>query len=82
MTQAQLTSLLQDIVSGVGTVGDFAAGIDPALKVPVVVGKAILSQVPGLEATIANWISGNAPTQEQQDTAAAQLAVLSNPNGL
>lgn len=81
MTQSQLTSLLQDIVSGVG-VADFAAGIDPALKVPVVVGKAILSQVPGLEATIANWIEGSAPTQEQQDTAAAQLAVLSNPNGL
>lgn len=80
MTSIQLKDLLTQIVGGLGTVEDIAAGLDPALKPLVLIGKAVEAQIPGIAATVMNWIQGNPPTDAELEDFYKKLAVLSDPN--
>jgi hypothetical protein len=82
MTAEQVKQLTQDIVAGLETVEDIAAGIDPALKPFVLIGKAIENQAPGIAATITNWIEGNPPSDEDKNTLNDQLKALESTSSI
>jgi hypothetical protein len=82
MNADQVKQLTQDIVSGLETVEDIAAGIDPALKPFVIIGKAIENQAPGIAATITAWIQGNPPTDADKASLNDQLKALESTSSI
>ncbi len=80
MSPEDLRTLLDNIVSSVNEVADFAGALDPALLPLLAIGKAIDKQVPGLAATIDKWIQGNPPTDADKTEFLQQLKVLGDPN--
>ncbi len=80
MTPEELKSLLETIVSEAGAVADIAAGVDPALRPLIAIGKAVAAHIPGLVASVDAWIQGNPPTQSDKDDLLAKLKVLGDPN--
>ena len=80
MTPAELKTLLDNIVANLNSVAEVAAGIDPALKPFVAIGKAIDLQIPGLVASVDNWIQGNPPTDAEVAELQHKLSVLGNPD--
>lgn len=80
MTPDQVKQLTQDIVNGLDTVEDIAAGVDPALKPFILIGKAIENQAPGVAAHITAWIEGNPPTDAEKAELNDKLKALENPN--
>lgn len=80
MTPAALRTLLDNIVTEIGSVADIGGGIAPQFLPAIVIGKAVAKQIPGLAEAVDNWIQGNPPTQAELDEKAAKLAVLDDPN--
>jgi hypothetical protein len=80
MTSQELQSLLTTIVTNLDAAGSIAEGLDPAIAPYVELGKVVDTAIPGLAATVDNWISGAAPTPAEIATQAAELAILQNPN--
>jgi len=82
MTQQELQDLLNTIVTDLNTAATFAGVIDPALVPFIQIGKAVDKAIPGLAASVAGWIGGQAPTDAEKADFAAKLAALGNPDGL
>ncbi len=80
MTPEELKTFLQNIVTEAGAVADIAAGVDPALRPFIAIGKAVASQIPGLVASVDSWIQGNPPSQTELDQLQADLKFLGNPD--
>lgn len=80
MTAEELKTLLDNIVTEVNGVADFAGVLDPQLLPFIAIGKAVDKQIPGLVASVDNWIQGNLPTADEKANLLAQLAVLGNPD--
>lgn len=80
MTPDELKTLLENIITEAGGVADIAAGVDPALRPFIAIGKAVASQIPGIVSSVDAWIQGNPPTQSEKDDLAAKLKVLGDPN--
>lgn len=80
MTAAETQVLLDSIIAEINTAADFIGTLDPELIPIVLIGKAIDKQIPGLAATIQNWVEGNPPTDAEKADTASKLAVLGDPN--
>lgn len=80
MTPAELQVTIDNVVSELNGVADFAGVLDPGLLPFIAIGKAVDKQIPGLVAAVDNWIKGNPPTEAEKATLVQQLSVLSNPD--
>jgi hypothetical protein len=80
MTPAELRTLLDNIVTEVNGVADFAGVIDPGLIPFIAIGRAVDKQIPGLVAAVDNWVRGNVPSDAEKADLLAQLKVLGDPN--
>lgn len=80
MTADELKTLLSNIDAELNGVADFAGALDPALLPFIAIGKAVGKQIPGLVAGVAEWVAGNAPTDQDKADLAAKLTLLSDPN--
>jgi hypothetical protein len=80
MTPTEVKSIVSTIVTDLEEVSSLAAGVDPALVPFIAIGKAVAGQLPGLSESVANWIAGNPPTDDEVTQLLQQLGVLGDPN--
>lgn len=80
MTPAELQQTIDNVVTELNGVADYAGVLDPGLLPFLAIGKAIDKQIPGLAAAVDGWLSGNPPTPEEKAALLQQLSVLGNPN--
>lgn len=78
---------IQQLLKTIQTYANQAAGIaapwlPPQAMIPLIIGKAIIDFIPGLEADVYNMVNGVPQTPEQQAATAQKLSVLGNPDGL
>jgi hypothetical protein len=79
MTSTEVKSIVTTIVTDLEAVSTFAAGVDPALVPFIAIGKAVANQLPGLAASVTNWLQGNPPADAEVATLLQQLGVLGDP---
>jgi hypothetical protein len=75
-----IKQLVENIVTDLNGVADFAGALDPALLPFIAIGKAVDQQLPGLATAIDGWLKGNSPGAVEKADLIAQLKVLSDPN--
>ena len=80
MSREELNNLLENILTGAETAASFAGVIAPEILPFIAMGKALETLVPGLADTMAKWIEGTPPTEEEKAELRAKLAVLGNPD--
>jgi hypothetical protein len=79
MTPEELKTLLDNIVTEVNAAADMAGSIfAPALPY-IAIGKAIDKMIPGIVASVDNWIQGNPPNEAEKADFVQKNAILSDP---
>lgn len=80
MTTQQIDELAEQIGADIKTGLDITAIFVPETIPLVIIGRAVERLVPGLSKTVARWVAGNPPTDEELAELKSQLAVLADPD--
>lgn len=80
MTPQEISDLVSEIVGGLDTAIGMVGVLDPALIPFLAIGQAADKVLPGLAKTVASWIQGNKPTDDEIAEFKQKLATLNDPN--